>query len=179
MKIKVSKTILEASILFQAKNDVRFYLNGVLFKKNGEVCAANGHYAIICDKHQSEIDEDVIVSIGARVTKAYSNAIIDTESGVVEYLNLDEQRVAIGLCDVINGKFPDMERINTGATKKTDLIGFNAQYLQLAAKAAKLFNPEFSRINFSLNGDAGCAFADVGGYSGEESARIIVMPMRV
>nr|DAH84877.1 MAG TPA: DNA polymerase III, beta subunit [Caudoviricetes sp.] len=31
MKLKISKLLLESALIFQARNDVRYYLNGICF----------------------------------------------------------------------------------------------------------------------------------------------------
>lgn len=35
MKLKISKLLLESALIFQARNDVRYYLNGICFMTDG------------------------------------------------------------------------------------------------------------------------------------------------
>lgn len=79
MKIKVSKILLESALIFQAKKDVRYYLNGICFKADGRVCSTDGHRAFVGGKHEGEIGEDVILSVTKAQTKNYDYAHIDTE----------------------------------------------------------------------------------------------------
>ena len=178
MKIKVSKILLESAMIFQAKNDVRYYLNGVCFKADGRVCSTDGHRAFVGDKHEGKLDGDLILSITKSPTKKYDYAEIDTESGIVGYHSDTTIRVGVGLCEVIDGRFPDIDRIIPKESSATDRIKFNASYLADVEKAAKLFNPKYSSVTFQLNGHTNAIVAILKSYNGEE-AKIIVMPMRI
>lgn len=178
MKIKVSKILLESSMIFQAKNDVRYYLNGICFKADGRVCSTDGHRAFVGGKHDGDLKDDIILSITKSPTKKYDYVDIDTESGIVGYHTDTTIRIGVGLCEVIDGRFPDIYRIIPKGTSPTDRIGFNATYLADVEKAAKLFNPKYSSVTFELNGNTGSSVAKLKSYLGEE-AKIIVMPMRI
>lgn len=69
MKLKVSKLLLEGALIFQAKQDVRYYLNGICFMPDGRVAATDGHRAMIASKHENKIKSNVIVSISKSPTK--------------------------------------------------------------------------------------------------------------
>lgn len=178
MKIKVSKILLESALIFQAKKDIRYYLNGICFKADGRVCSTDGHRAFIGGKHEGELKEDVILSVTKAPIKSYDYAIIDTDSGVVTYHNEHTIQVGVGMVSVVDGRFPDIDRITPKETAATDRICFNASYLASFEKAAKLFNPQWASIIFELNGNTGATMANLKSPSGE-TAKIIVMPMRV
>lgn len=178
MKIKVSKILLESALIFQAKNDVRYYLNGVCFKADGRVCSTDGHRAFVGGRHEADLKENVILSITKSPTKKYDYAEIDTDTGIVSYHTDTTLRIGVGLCEVIDGKFPDIDRIIPKGTSPTDRIGFNATYLADVEKAAKLFKPKYSSVLFELNGHTNATVAKLNSYSGEE-AKVIVMPMRI
>lgn len=177
MKIKVSKLLLESALIFQAKNDVRYYLNGICFKADGRVCSTDGHRAFVGGKHDNKLNEDVIVSVSKSPHKRYDYAIIDTKSQIITYHVL-ESMVGAGICSVVDGKFPDIDRIIPKQTSPTEVIGFNAKYLVDVEKAAKLFNPKFESVKFELNGNTSAAAAKLRSPTGE-TATIIVMPMRI
>ena len=178
MKIKVSKILLESALIFQAKKDIRYYLNGICFKADRRVCSTDGHRAFIGSKHEGELKEDVILSVTKAPTKSYSYVEIDTDSGIVTYHDAFDIRVGVGLCEVIDGKFPDIDRVIPKETAPTDSIGFNASYLADVEKVAKLFNPKWASVLFELNGHTNATVAKLTSYNGEE-AKIIVMPMRI
>lgn len=178
MKIKVSKILLESALIFQAKKDIRYYLNGICFKADGRVCSTDGHRAFIGSKHEGELKEDVILSVTKAPAKSYKYAEIYTDSGIVTYYDAFDIRVGVGLCEVIDGKFPDIDRVIPKETAPTDRIGFNASYLANVEKVAKLFNPKWASVLFELNGHTNATVAKLTSYNGEE-AKIIVMPMRI
>lgn len=178
MKIKVSKILLESALIFQAKNDIRYYLNGICFKADGRVCSTDGHRAFVGGKHEGDLKDDVILSITKSPTKKYDYAEIDTDTGIVSYHTDTTLRIGVGICEVIDGKFPDIDRVIPKETAPTDRIGFNASYLASIEKVAKLFNPKLASVLFELNGHTNATVAKLTSYNGEE-AKIIVMPMRI
>lgn len=177
MKLKISKIMLESSHLFRAKADIRYYLNGVCFMPGGKLAATDGHRLFI-GSHENELTENVIVSIEKAPHKRYEYAVCDTDSGLVEFFNDSDARVGVTLCQLIDGRYPDVERIMPKETNAVDRIGFNAGYLADVEKCAKLFNPKWSGVTFELNGNTNAAVATVKSPTGE-TAKIIVMPMRI
>ena len=178
MKLKVSKLLLEGALIFQAKQDVRYYLNGICFMPDGRVAATDGHRAMIASKHENKIKSNVIVSISNSPTKNYSYAVIDTKAKIVTYHNNFDVLVGAGICSEVDGKFPDIDRVIPKQTAPTEQIGFNAKYLADVEKLAKLFNPKYEAVLFELNGSTGAAVANISAPTGE-TAKIIVMPMRI
>ena len=179
MKLKVSKLLLEGALIFQAKKDVRYYLNGICFMPDGRVAATDGHRAMIASKHENKIKSNVIVSISKSPTKNYSYAVIDTRAKIVTYHgSFDDVLVGAGICSEIDGRFPDIDRVIPTQTAPAEQIGFNAKYLADVEKMAKLFNPKYESVRFELNGNINAAVANISAPTGE-TAKVIVMPMRI
>ncbi|MCI2234045.1 hypothetical protein MKK42_18285 [Escherichia coli] len=178
MKLKISKLLLEGALMFQAKNDVRYYLNGICFMPDGRVAATDGHRAMIASKHANKLTDNVIVSVSKSPTKRYDYAVLDTKTKMVTYHDAFDVLVGAGICSEIDGRFPDVDRVIPKETAPTEQIGFNAKYLADVEKLAKLFNPEFEAVLFDLNGNSNAAVANVSAPTGE-TAKIIVMPMRL
>lgn len=178
MKLKVSKLLLEGALIFQAKQDVRYYLNGICFMPDGRVSATDGHRAMIASKHENKIKSNVIVSISKSPTKNYSYAVIDTKAKIVTYHNNFDVLVGAGICSEVDGRFPDIDRVIPKQTEPTEQIGFNAKYLADVEKLAKLFNPKYESVRFELNGNINAAVANISAPTGE-TAKVIVMPMRI
>lgn len=177
MKLKISKIMLESSHLFRAKQDVRYYINGVCFMPGGKLAATDGH-RLFMGSHENELTENAIVSIEKSPVKKYDHAICDTETGLVEFFDEFERRVGVALCQLVDGRYPDVERIMPKETNAVDRIGFNAGYLSDVEKCAKLFNSKWPGVTFELQGDDKAAVATVKSPTGE-TANIIVMPMRI
>lgn len=169
--------MLESSHLFRAKQDVRYYINGVCFMPGGKLSATDGH-RLFMGSHENELTENVIVSIEKSPVKKYDHAICDTETGLVEFFDITEQRVGVALCQLVDGRYPDVERIVPKETQAVDRIAFNAGYLADVEKCAKLFNSKWPGVTFELQGNDKAAVATVKSPTGE-TAKIIVMPMRI
>lgn len=178
MKLKVSKLLLEGALMFQAKQDVRYYLNGICFMPDGRVAATDGHRAFIANKHDNKITDNVIVSVSKSPTKRYSYALLDTETKIVTYHDEHEAMVGAGICSEIDGNYPDIDRVIPNQTAPAEQIGFNAKYLADVEKLAKLFNPKYESVRFELNGNTSAAVANISAPTGE-TAKVIVMPMRI
>lgn len=178
MKLKISKLLLEGALMFQAKNDVRYYLNGICFMPDGRVAATDGHRAFIANKHDNKITDNVIVSVSKSPTKRYDYAVLDTKTKMVTYHDDTELMVGAGICNIIDGRFPDVDRVIPKQTSPTEQIGFNAKYLADVEKLAKLFNPKYESVRFELNGNTSAAVANISAPTGE-TAKVIVMPMRI
>ena len=178
MKLKVSKLLLEGALIFQAKQDARYYLNGICFMPDGRVSATDGHRAMIASKHENKIKSNVIVSISKSPTKNYSYAVIDARAKIVTYHNNFDVLVGAGICSEVNGKFPDIDRVIPKQTAPAEQIGFNAKYLADVERLAKLFNPKFESVCFELNGNTSAAVANIIAPTGE-TAKVIVMPTRI
>lgn len=176
MKLKISKIMLESSHIFRAKKDIRYYLNGVCFMPGGKLAATDG-CRLFMGSHENDLNESVIVSIEKSPVKKYDHAICDTETGLVEFF-IAEHRVGFGLCQLVDGRYPDVERIIPKETDAVDRIAFNAGYLADVEKCAKLFSPKYQSVVFELQGNDRAAVATVKSPTGE-TAKIIVMPMRI
>ncbi|MDU7405632.1 MAG: hypothetical protein E7L15_17470 [Citrobacter portucalensis] len=178
MKLKICKTLLESALVFQAKNDVRYYLNGICFMPDGRIASTDGNRAFIGGNHENKLEENVIVSVSKSPHKRYDYAELDTETKLVTYHHESGLMVGAGICDVIDGRFPDIDRVIPKEKSPAEEIGFNAKYLADVEKAAKLFNPRFEGVRFELNGNTSAAVANLSSPEGL-TAKIIVMPMRI
>lgn len=190
MKLRIGKILLETALIFQAKQDVRYYLNGICFMKDGRIAATDGHRAFIGSKHENQLEDNVIVFVSKPPVKRYDMAEIDTEKGIVtynmvhKYLHNDNSveeiltLVGAGICKLIDGRFPDIDRVVPKKTEPTEIVGFNAGYLAHIEKAAKLFNDRFAGVKLELQGNASSAVAVLSAPTGE-TGKVIVMPMRL
>lgn len=178
MILTVSKNALLSAMIFQARNDVRYYLNGICFSADKKLYSTDGHRAFVGEHMTDDLENDVIVEIsGPKVTK-FETASIDTDSGIVSYLDECGQRVSAGVCKTVDGKFPDIERlISNYQGKPTEEIAFNASYLADLEKAAKLYNPKFSAITIKPAGSSEASMIEFNSAYGR--GRVMIMPMRL
>ena len=178
MKIKVNKILLEVALMFQAKQDVRYYLNGICFMPGGRIASTDGHRAFIAEGGEHKLKDNVIVKVSKSPTKRYEYAIIDTKTKIVTYHDESDVMVGAGICEEVDGRFPDIGRVVPKKTEPTDRIGFNAQYLADIAKAVKVFNPKYQSISLELQGKTDSAVVKAISPLGFK-ATFVVMPMRI
>ena len=173
MKLKISKLLLESALIFQARNDVRYYLNGICFMTDGRIASTDGHRAFIGGRNNNKLAENVIIKISKSPTKRYEYATIDTKAKIATYHDEAGAMVGAGICEEIDGRFPDIDRVIPKETRAAEEIGFNAGYLVDVEKVAKLFNPKFCCVKFELNGNTDAAVCCLSAPSGE-TARLLL-----
>ncbi|CFQ95846.1 DNA polymerase III subunit beta [Yersinia frederiksenii] len=176
MILTLSKEALLSAMIFQAKKDIRYYLNGICFAPDKKLFATDGHRLFIGEHDTEGLEGNIIVAInGPKFTK-FKTAVIDTETGVVSYLDKNGIKACIGLCEVIDGVYPKVERIIPKENNPVSEIGFNAGYLADIEKAAKLYSPKYCGIRIKPSSTIGSAIIE---FSGSFSkASVVIMPMR-
>jgi len=177
MKLKISKIMLESALIFSAKSDVRYYLNGVCFKPGGVFTSTDGH-RLFYGQHVNDNDQEVIVSNVKSPTKKYEEAVFDTETGIVDFNDAFGIKVGVAIFSVVDGKFPDVERLIPKSFQAVDSIGFNAGYLASIEKAAKLFNNRWESVKIQFSGASSSALCELKTPAGEVG-KIVIMPMRL
>lgn len=177
MLLTLTKPALLSALLFQAKNDPRYYLMGFCFAPGKELYSTDGHRLFIGEHQTDGLEQNIIVRLkGPRFTR-FDKATFDTESGVVTYLDEFGVRQNLGLCEVVDGKYPDVKRVIPTDNKSVSEIGFNAKYLADVERVARLYNPKFESIRIKPNGSSTGSLIEI--RNPWETAKIIVMPMRL
>lgn len=177
MKLKLKRESLEAMLICQAKNDIRYYLNGIFIGADGTLAATNGHVALI-STHDNKIKNDVIISVGKIPTKTYDYVEIDTITEIAKFRQDSGLIMGVTICALIDGGFPDIKRVIPTNKEAVDEIAFSAGYLAMAEKIAKIVTPKWKMIKFELQGSTDSAMAKFKLYDGTEF-KYIVMPMRI
>lgn len=85
----VPAALVRASMLFQAKNDVRYYLNGVMITKT-HIVAADGHVMFV-SPYESDLrpDDQMIIAIKGRISAKANN---------LELFYDDENNIGVARC---------------------------------------------------------------------------------
>lgn len=177
MKLTVSKVMLESALIFSAKSDIRYYLNGVCFKPGGVLTSTDG-YRLFYGQHLNDNEQEVIVSNVKSPTKKYEQAVFDTESGIVDFNDAFGIKVGVAIFSVIDGRFPDVGRVIPKSFQAVDSIGFNAGYLASIERAAKLFNNRLERVKIQFSGASSSAVCELKSPAGEVG-KVVIMPMRL
>lgn len=176
--------VLNSALVFSAKKDVRYYLNGIniYFKadKIRAVCSTDGHTAQLLSVFVSEENnikgyESMIISNedAKRLAAIYSTDQVDDVS-VTEML---------AHASPVNGNFPDITRIIPGKDASYDelIIGIDYKYLARVSssltKLSKGIGNKYPHAKFTFKGDDKAIRIDAN--VNDSKALIIIMPCRM
>lgn len=177
MILTLTKRALLAAMIFQAKKDPRYYLCGICFAPDKKLYSTDGHRLFVGHHSTEGLENNIIIQLkGPRFTK-FDTAHIDTDTGIMKYLDEDGEVVSVALVKEVDGKFPDVERVIPKDSAPVSEIGFNAGYLAGIEKAAKLYNPKWPGIVIKTNGNIHASIIELN--SVYEEAKIVLMPCRI
>ena len=168
--ITININTLKAALLSSAKNDTRYYLNGVLLDKAGFVVATNGH-CIFVQKQDFTLSEDIILPNEMLASTLKLANKKDTT------LQLDIEGPAIKMLGItfpsIDGKYPDWRRLIPTTAPSGERGYFMPDYLALGNKIlAQACGKVGSPYHIHHNGDS------IGSAYGRDGAYFGVMPVR-
>lgn len=193
-RILIPAKIISAAKIFQAKDDMRYYLNGIHFDPRGYVEATNGHYAIRIECEECKrLPKKMILDIkGAKIpakAKDLEFVSMGTKSGVILMRGIQTYRnfkSPIILDDVrsfklINGVFPELDRMmpKSEHLEAVEMIGINANYMKDIAEAQRILNGSraFSGIEMLFRGES--SIIEINIPSPFYKAKVLLMPMKV
>lgn len=152
------KQLIDKTQFSMASQDVRYYLNGMLFETEGQTLKTVG-----CDGHRIAVaSTDLGMSLE-------STQVIVPRKGVLELIRLLDQdeamvQVQIGsnnlrasvegftfTCKLVDGRFPDYRRVIPNGGDKI-LISGREELRQAFSRAAILSNEKFRGVRLQLSG---------------------------
>lgn len=135
MKITVTVQQFKAATIVKAAKDVRFYLKGYFFdSKRNKLVTTDGHIMYVTSL-ESPIKQDALIGLlGAAPTK-YDCVEFDTETLKATF-NCLGQAVAMVPIEIIDGRFPDWERVtmSNAESQSVQEIGFMPGLVNQAMK---------------------------------------------
>lgn len=103
----VPSALVKAAMLFQAKQDVRYYLNGIMITKS-HIVATDGHVMFV-SPYKSDLrpDEQMIVAIKGKIpAKAHSLELLyDDESKIGVVRCVEAKPFSMNVRNLITGEF--------------------------------------------------------------------------
>ena len=177
MNFEIPKlTWLKAVSLAAAKNDVRYYLNGVMVR-NGEVAATNGHMALIIKSDDIKSDGEYIVDNDT------FKMILTAHKGIkgANRVEVIDSMTTTGSSKIhitpVDGKFPDVNRVIPQETSG-EIAHFNYEYLLACQKAnGEFLDNKYPWIKLQHNGDKGAKFESEDDAGNKLIG--VVMPVRI
>jgi len=187
--IHIQQSTLDAMLLIAAKNDIRYYLNGVYIEWNGAMTRAVG-----CDGHRLAVKQHAVENnqcagsiiiprdVIERLPKRPKNdALVQITCTGVE----DSKKWAIVAGGVTinftpyDDKYPDWRRVTHGIKTSGEAAGFNLDYLMSFEKAGVILGggklrAGGSRVRVHHNGRDGAIVT----LDGIEGFAGVVMPLK-
>lgn len=131
--MKIKSKLLRGAQMCQAKNDIRYYLNGIHIKGN-YVEATNGHVCVRMTMDK-EVETERIVNIHGKVPVRAVSSIFEfgEVEAIVKHYDLLCKLISVQIVDVIEGNYPDVERVMPADKNKlaVDEIGLETSYISL------------------------------------------------
>lgn len=181
-RFSIRSPLVKAAMLFQAKQDTRYYLNGIRIESS-RIVSTNGH-CLWMHNFESALDipESLILQLkGPIPAKSYNiNFEVGENSGVAFHEDFDGKVISATYFELISGTYPDIDKVTAPKEdeKLTPEIGFNAEYLSLLQKAAKLVgNPRYPFVTANLRGSSAVSIFNIPGP--EFQSKLFLMPVRL
>jgi DNA polymerase-3 subunit beta len=175
MLINVNTLKTYATILFAAKKDIRYYLNGVHFESgaNGTLAVAtNGHCLAV-----ARLDRESVEPASFIVPRDHLDNVVKGAKGAVDInklsdtqctLNSSNGQITVPLCD---GKFPDWRRVVT-SQQTGERAYFHPDYAAMVDKAGQIIYPRKLGYLIQQNGN------NVGYANLNDVVHAYVMPIK-
>ena len=143
MLLTIKTNELKALLLCAAKNDVRYYLNGVHFEStpHGIIAASTDGHRLLCINLPNEQAEGV----KALIPRALIEAAVKTKAQVID-ISIDGANVTLSSMgqnvsgSITDGVFPDFRRVIPEKVSGIQGNEFNNEYLVDFDKIGKLIN---------------------------------------
>lgn len=192
--INVPVSIIAAAAHAMAKQDIRYYLNGMMIEKSPHggvrVVATNGHHLIAIRSEKATIKQRIKQQYIIPSKMIQSIVKSGKKGGNVEFKISSNKSVSARIADVtfhdnlIDGRFPDWEKVMPQDDSLTGPVDVAPQYIESVIKAhnslCKL--EEYGRlltgIEWHMRGPDEPLMAVFGSAFDGISAIAIVMPLR-
>jgi DNA polymerase-3 subunit beta len=171
----INVTTLKALLLFAAKKDVRFYLNGIHFERSATgtlAVATNGHCLAV-----ARLDRDAVEPSSFTVPREHLDNVVKGAKSAVDVVQVDAAqctlistngRITVPLLD---GKFPDWRRV-VSAQQTGEKSYYHPDYYAMVDKAGQMVRPAKAGYLIQQNGNS------VGYANLNDVLHAYVMPLR-
>jgi DNA polymerase III subunit beta len=151
------KRLIERTAFAMAQQDVRYYLNGMLWEVRQDqlrVVATDGHRMAMCTRAVAVDATDAIQAILPRKGVLELSRLLDDTTAQVEVV-LSSNHIRVTSVDytftskLVDGKFPEYERVLPRGGNKT-VIGSRLELKQAFARTAILSNEKYRGVRLLL-----------------------------
>ena len=171
----INVTTLKALLLFAAKKDVRYYINGIHFERSatGTVAVAtNGHALAV-----ARLDRDSAEPASFTVPREHLDNVVKGAKGGIDIEQTQLTQCALVstngriIVPLLDGKFPDWRRV-VSAQQTGEKSYYHPDYHALVDKAGQIVRPAKVGYLIQQNGNA------VGYCKISDDFHAYVMPIR-
>ena len=153
------KKMMEKTSFAMANQDVRYYLNGLLFDFNGQqlrAIATDGHRLAICDLESSvDINSDRQLIVPRKGVMELSRMLSGDDDEVILAIGRNHIRLVKGhttfTSKLIDGRFPDYKAVIPVGADKQMLVD-KATFIQALQRAAILSNEKYKGVRLEAAG---------------------------
>lgn len=157
---KALKKLIDKTAFAMAQQDVRYYLNGMLFEVSSgrlRTVATDGHRLAMCDAEARTDNSDRMqVIVPRKGVHELARLLADEEGEVTLTLGTNHIRATVGnvtfTSKLIDGKFPDYERVLPKGGDKVVLAN-REDLKQALQRASILSNEKYRGIRLQLTPD--------------------------
>lgn len=151
------KAVIDRTSFAMAQQDVRFYLNGMLFEVSTNLLravATDGHRLALCKADiQCEVDKPVQAIVPRKGVLELAKLFNDVDADIAIALSNNHIRVESAdlrfTSKLIDGKFPDYERVLPKLGDKT-VLSNKAETRQCFSRVAILSNEKYRGVRLRL-----------------------------
>ncbi|UVK76531.1 MAG: beta sliding clamp [Sodalis sp. Fle] len=153
----ILKRLIESTQFSMAHQDVRYYLNGMLFETEGEelrTVATDGHRLAVCSMPVGEVLPSHSVIVPRKGGVELVRMLDGSDNPVKLQIGRNNIRASVGdyifTSKLVDGRFPDYRRVLPKNADKT--LEADCDVLKQALiRAAILFNEKFRGVRFYLS----------------------------
>ena len=137
--IRIDYATMQAALLCAAKNDVRYYLKGVLIDTDGTVVSTDGAIMFTGRSSKAVPLKPLLFTFPLKPPAKYDHVIIDRDTMTAKFVN-DEGGSVLPI-EVIDHLYHDHKRLTGKFSHGSGgSVGISAKYLTLMGKIGKLFS---------------------------------------
>jgi DNA polymerase-3 subunit beta len=151
------KTLLDKTAFAMANQDVRYYLNGLLFEFRGgqlRTVATDGHRLAVCDLDGVDVQQDRQIIVPRKGVLELGRMLADSDEPVDFALGKNHVRLvkgkAVFTSKLIDGRFPDYEAvIPVGTDRKINIE--RDGFMRALQRAAILSNEKYRGVRLEAS----------------------------
>ncbi len=152
------KRLIDRTAFAMAQQDVRYYLNGMLWELKGQkltVVATDGHRLALCSLPGtlSEVDSDTQVILPRKGVLELGRLLIDEDADIKIVIGNNHIRATTDdftfTSKLVDGKFPEYQRVMPRNADKS-VMGSRLELRQAFARTAILSNEKYRGVRLKL-----------------------------